>query len=104
MRFYDPHNRLEYTVCGGERNRGTFRRAGMATRSSVIPLGRHVEDGLNHLRVLQVPHDPRARAGAATQQCRRQMDAVRFAPFRVFGQIVHVNVTRPSNWARAHRF
>ena len=104
MRFYDPHNRLEYTVCGGERNRGTFRRAGMATRSSVIPLGRHVEDGLNHLRVLQVPLDPRARAGAATQQCRREMDAVRFAPFRVFGQIVHVNVTRPSNWARAHRF
>ena len=99
MRFCDPHNRLDYTVCGGERNRGTFRRAGTGKQSSVIPLGRHAQDGLNHLRVLQVPHDPRAWPGAATQQGGRETDAVRFAAFRVFRQIVHVNFTWPSNAA-----
>lgn len=44
---------------------------------------------LKHLRVLQVPRHPGVWAGAATQQCGREMDAVRFAPFRVFRQIVH---------------
>lgn len=89
MRLREPHNRLDYTVCAGERNGGTCQRARTGSQASVIPFGCRIQNGLNHLRIVQVADDPGPWARPATQQCRREMHAIRVASFRVLQQIVH---------------